>query len=190
VTERSPRRGPPALTELVERHRPLVVRWLARHAGGLVRFEDPEDLAQWVATCALEGAARYEHRGEREFVGWILVLARQVVADRNAYWHALKRDAGAVVRLTAGGGAEPKVRATGPSTSASRREMLERAVRALDVLGARDAELVRMHVNDVPIPETAERFGVSYEAAQRARLRAIERLRKVYALAAGKRARK
>jgi RNA polymerase sigma factor (sigma-70 family) len=180
----------PSLAELLVRHRMLVVRWMERHATALLRYESAEDLAQHVALRALEGASRYEHRGEKEFVGWVLALARQVVSDRAAWWGALKRDAGPVLRLTQGGGsrpggaAEPGARRTGPATAADRRERLDLATRALGALPERDAELVRHVVRGVSIAESAERFGIGPEAAQRARLRAVERLRKVFALAA------
>jgi RNA polymerase sigma factor (sigma-70 family) len=161
---------------------------MERHATALRRFESAEDLAQHVALRALEGASRYEHRSEREFVGWVLAIARQVVSDRAAWWGALKRDAGPVLRLTQGGSrpggaAEPGARRTGPATAADRRERLDLATRALGALPARDAELVRHVVRGVTVAESAERLGIGAEAAQRARLRAVERLRKVFALA-------
>jgi hypothetical protein len=46
---------------------------------------------------------------------------------------------------------------------------------------------VRHVVRGVTVAESAERLGIGPEAAQRARLRAVERLRKVFALAARER---
>jgi RNA polymerase sigma factor (sigma-70 family) len=183
------------LSSLLEAHRPLLVRWMERHASGLRRFESAEDLAQGVSVRALEAVSRYEHRSDPEFVGWMLAVARQHVADRHAFWRALKRDAGPVLRLTFGGASEPgggapepSASATGAVTFSDRREAVARATRTLAALGERDADLVRQVVNDVSVEETAQRLGVSYEAAQRARLRAVERLRKLYALASRPRA--
>jgi RNA polymerase sigma factor (sigma-70 family) len=176
---------------LLEANRDLLVRWMGRHASGLRRFESPEDLAQGVCLRVVEAAGRYEHRSDPEFVGWMLAIARQYVADRHAWWRAAKRDAGPVLRLTLGGATsgagapEPSVSQTGATTFAGRREALARATRTLAALGDRDADLVRQVVNDVPIEETSRRLGISYDAAQRARLRAVERLRKLYALAGG-----
>jgi DNA-directed RNA polymerase specialized sigma24 family protein len=78
---------------------------------------------------------------------------------------------------------EPASRRTGPSTRAERRDLLVVATRALAALPERDAELVRHLMHGLPISETASRLSITPEAAQRARLRAVERLKKVFALA-------
>jgi RNA polymerase sigma factor (sigma-70 family) len=174
----------PTLADLLVRHRALLVRWMDRHATGLLRFESAEDLAQGVTVAALEGKHRYEHRSEKAFVGWILAVARQVVSDRAAWWRALKRDAVPVLALATGDtSSEPAAQRTGPATAADRRERIDLAARLLAALPERDAELVRQTIRGVTIVETAERLSISVEAAQRARLRAVDRLRKLLSMA-------
>jgi RNA polymerase sigma factor (sigma-70 family) len=178
------------IAALLEQHREALVRWTERHAYGVLRFESAEDLVQGAALRALQAAPTYEHRGDAEFLGWMVTVARHHLSDRRAWWRTLKRDAGRVVRVTSpgggesvGGGDEPPAARTGPVTFADRRDRIARAARALAALPERDADLVRQVVNDVSVAETAERLGVTYEAAQRARLRAVERLRKLATLA-------
>jgi hypothetical protein len=66
--------------------------------------------------------------------------------------------------------------------------MIALAVRALDLLLPRDRDLVRWSADGVPLDEQAERLGVAYEAAGKARQRAIERFRKTFALVSGTKA--
>jgi RNA polymerase sigma factor (sigma-70 family) len=188
----SPAGEPPALEDLLARHRDRLVRWLELHAKGLRRFESSEDLAQGVHLHVLTVAERLEWRGEDAFVGWLLAVARRFVADRAAHWHALKRDAGPTLRITfAGSGSEggavpdPGLSRTGPSTWASRREELLRATRVLAAMPPRDAELVRLQARGLSIEDLAQRLSMTPAAAQRARLRAMERFKKLYALAGG-----
>ena len=75
---------------------------------------------------------------------------------------------------------DPVAQQTGPVTRAEKREQLDLAALAMEGLPARDRELVRLMTRDVPIAATAERLGMSVAAAQRARLRAVERFRKIY----------
>jgi RNA polymerase sigma factor (sigma-70 family) len=164
---------------------------MARHASGLLRFESAEDLAQGATVRALEAAPRYTHRDEAGFVGWLVTIARAYVADRNDWWKARKRQAGPALRLALAGDSqgsgvpEPAGTRTGPATFAGRRDLLAQATRALAALGERDADLVRHQVEGLTVEETAERLGLTYAAAQRARLRALERLRKAVLWARG-----
>lgn len=182
----------PPLPVLLDRHRDRLVRWLEANARGLRRFESADDLAQGVHLHVLQVADRFAWRGDDAFVGWLLAVARRFVADRAAHWHALKRDAGPTLRITfAGAGSEdgttlePSLSRTGPATWASRREELTRATRVLAAMSPRDAELVRLHARGLDVDEIAQRLSLTPAAAQRARLRAVERFRRLFALASG-----
>jgi len=171
------------LAELLARHRDALVRYFERNGAWLRRFEAAEDLAQGVHLHAIRHRDRFEYRGDRQFLGWLLALAGQHLADRIAHWKALKRDAGPMLRITfSGAGVDPSAAGPGPFTHASRREQLRRAALAMDGLPPRDRELVRMMSAGAGIDTIASRLRVSPAAAQRARLRAMERFRKVYAL--------
>ena len=181
----------PGLETLLERHRDQLVRFLERQAGGLARFEDAEDLAQGVQIHALKVADRFEYRGERAFLGWLYAVARRYVADRNAYWKALKRNAGTMLRLTFGASSEPgggalapPAHMTGPQTFADRREQVTIAAEVIAALSGRDRQIVELVNQGAEIQQIADVLELSYEAAQRARLRAISRFEKLFRLSA------
>jgi len=182
--------SPDELSSLLAKHRDDLKRFVARQGSGLLRHETEDDLVQGVQLKALGVAALVEHRGEHEFFAWLSSVARQYIADRHAYWSALRRKAGRMLRITARhttsapatAGVDPIARVTGPSTLAARREDLALATRALALLLPRDQELVRWMTEGIAIADVAERLGVGYDAAERARLRALERFRKTFEL--------
>jgi len=177
-----------ALPELLIRFRPDLLRYVERHAGSVLRFETAEDLVQGVHLRALEYAATFSYRGREPFLKWMHEVARNHIGTRRAHWGALRRNPGALLRLTVGVGSDPKAVAepvrpdTGPTTLAGRIEQASLAVRALDLLLARDRELIRWALDGASSREMAERLQISETAADRARQRAIERFRKAYRL--------
>ena len=180
----------PTLTELLTTHRDQLVRFLEREASGLRRFEDAEDLAQGVHMHALKVEDRFTYQGEPQFIGWLYAVARRYIADRHAYWKALKRNAGTLLRLTYGAGSEPggaqfapPLQITGPQTFAQRREQVDVAAQAIAALPSRDRQIVELVHQGQEIEGIADALGITHAAAQRARLRAIERFEKLFRLA-------
>ena len=176
----------PALADLLVRYRRQLVRHLERAGGGLLAYESAEDLAQGVHLRALDDGS-FEYRSDEAFVAWLYTVAGRHVADRNDYWKALKRGSGRVLRLTMSGtgswaGFGPVATATGPSTFASRRELLVIVAKAMSALPERDRRLVRWASEGLSVGEQAERLELTYAAAQRAGLRAQDRLRKAVEL--------
>lgn len=167
---------------------------MARHQGKrLLRHETAEDLAQGIRARALERGGSFEFRSEIEFRAWLAAVAKSYLADRHAYWSRLKRNPARLVRLTWGAGTgdsqaapEPPGTRTGPSTFASRREQLALAVRALSMLLPRDRDIVTWDADGLAITDVAERLAISYDAAEKARARALERFRKAYRLLVSK----
>ena len=186
----------PRLEALLERWRADLVRFAQRHGGSALRFESAEDLVQGIHVRAIAAADTFEYRGERPFLAWLHTLARAHIADRSDHWAAAKRDAGSLLRLTDDPGrtadpravAAPAARRPGPATAAAESDDIRHALDALALLSARDRELVRWESEGVSIDEQAARLGLSYEAAQRARLRALERFRKTFRALTGERA--
>ena len=177
----------PGLTTLLTRHRPRLVRYFESKGGAIRQHESPEDLAQGVHLHALANRDRFEYQGEEAFVGWMLQVARQYLARRVHHWKALKRDAGPMMRITFGadsqsGRRSPVAEGPGPITHASQSEQIELAARAIDGLPPRDREIVRMMSRDLSVREIAQRLSISESAAQKARLRAAERFRKIYTI--------
>jgi len=116
-------------------------------------------------------------------------VARNVLADRHAHWSALRRRPARLLRLTLGGesgaGVDPALSATGPSTFAARRELMDIAVKALTLLREEDRRLVRWQSEGVLLKEQAERLGASYAATDSASRRAVERYRKAFRIVGG-----
>ncbi len=179
------------LRELLVAHRLEMVRYLERHAGSLLRFETAEDLWQGVCVTALQAEERFSYEGREPFFAWIHTLARRHLGARRDHWNALKRRPSRLLRVTEGitsdpgAVAGPAIERTGPATFAGRREQLTLAVKALDCLLERDQKLVRWASDGVSTKEQAERLGISPEAAERARLRALERFRKAHRVLTG-----
>ncbi len=180
----------PPLTSLLQDHHADLVSYLRRHAGLVLRFETPDDLVQGLHLRALERGGEFRYEGLEPFRGWIYTVARTYLVDRKAHWSALKRNSAGLLRLTSSGTesdgvGEPAAAITGPSTFASRAELMAVAVKALAVLRPRDRRLVRWTAEDMPLEEQASRLSISYTAARQARARAVERFRKAFRLATG-----
>lgn len=185
----------PDFARLVAAQRAELVRFVERRAGGaLVRMESPEDLAQDVLARALRNAANFEWRDEAGLRAWLFEVARNHLQDRRNYWSALKRAGTAVLRLNGefeGDGALREIgdlaaSVTGPSTFASRREQLAVAAKALALLLPRDRELVEGVARGLSASEHATALGMSTQAVESARKRALERLRKTFRLVLGR----
>lgn len=179
---------PDELAGRLENHRGALLRFVERHAGRTLRFETAEDLVQDVHLKALARADEFTFRSEPEFEAWVFRVARGHLADRYDYWTATKRRPERLLRLTRadGDGSDPQaVRmpardTAGPATRAGEADELVLAEKALALLLPRDAEIIRAQADGNTLEEEAERLSVSYAAAQKARLRALERYRKAF----------
>jgi DNA-directed RNA polymerase specialized sigma24 family protein len=185
--------APIDLPSLLVRYADRIAVIVRHEARGLLRYETEEDLVQGAHLRALQQAGEFRWQGEAPFLSWLRRIAETHLADRREYWYALKRRSGRVLRLTRGGSEtqggggepEPAATATGPSTFAARRERVLLVARVLDALLPRDRDLVRWTADSVPLEDQATRLGLAYEAAGKARQRALERFRKAFALASG-----
>ena len=184
--------SPHSMRDRILAHRERLEQFLRQHARGLERYDRPSDVLQDVCARALQEEGNYEHRSDGEFMAWLLQVARRHVADRNRHLHRLKRDAGPLLRLTLtgsgdeSGGVEALADGVGPSTFAERRELVQRAMRALETLPERDRALVRAMNGGKTVSEIATEFGLETGAAQRARLRALDRFRRAFRALAGR----
>jgi RNA polymerase sigma factor (sigma-70 family) len=182
----------PDVRALLARHAAEIEALVRHEAGSILAFEEAADLAQGVRERALARAASFEWRGQQAALGWLRTLARSYLSDRREHWNALKRRPAALLRLTLAddgtrpGTPPPASTQTGPATFAERRESLVQAVRALDLLLPRDRELVLLELEGLAPDEIGRRLGLSADSAARARLRALERLRKAWRLLEGR----
>lgn len=184
------------LKELLETHRHALLRLVRREAQGLLDRDEAEDIVQDVHLRALRQAQQFTYRGEAEFLGWLAIIARQQIADRHDHWTALRRQAGALLRVTSGGESDVlavaavnlRAAGAGPATFAERREIVARAMRALALLPRRDRDLVALMSQGLKTAEIAGRLDLSPAAAESALRRAVDRFRKTFALLAQRRA--
>lgn len=171
-----------------------VERWLATQLPSLRGFlrrraddivlerESVEDLAQSVCREAVEHVedGRLELRGERAFKQWLYEAALFKLKARARYHRAQRRDAGREVPLERGsssgaprelGGSET------PSRLVATAEQRAEVRRAIEALGGRDAEVLRLAVlEELPHAAVAAQLGVS-EAHSRVLLsRALAKL--------------
>ncbi len=174
-----------------ERHDEILAFVRRRAGGGLLRLETVEDLAQGVCAHAL---AQEQHVEGRDALGaWLFRLAENFLHDRRDYWTALKRSGSNVLRAGLGGTADGELSqvgglaasVTGPSTFAIRREQIQVAACALDMLLPRDRELVSGIAHGLTVEEQTAGLGLSYDAVVQSRRRALERFRSCFRLALG-----
>lgn len=181
---------PRDIPTLLADHRGVIEAVVRKEAGiVLLRFETIDDLVQGVSQEAVRAAGAFRYEGAEAFVGWIRVVARRYLSGRKDYWLAHKRNPGQVLRLTFTGGEGRRLErpeladtGTGPATFAFRREQLVQATRALAMLLPRDRDIVTWVAEGASTPEIAQRLEVSEDAAEKARTRALERLRKAFAI--------
>lgn len=176
------------LPHLLEDHRGALLAYVRRHAGALLRKETAEDLAQLVCVRVLEHERSFRYEGDEAFRGWLYALARSALGERRDYWQALRRKPDRLLHLTSadastpGAVREPAGKRTGPGTAASKKEQIALAAKALSLLLPRDAQLVQWTAEDLPLAEQASSLGISYDAVEKARHRALERYRQAFAL--------
>lgn len=176
-------------------HRDALRRFVERDAAALLRHETADDLVQAIYARALDQLPRFSYRGADAYFGWLAHVARQHFADRHDYWTAARRQAGRVLRVAASSGdirdgatsaVQVPAGGSGPATFAVRREQLEIAARAVQDLAPRDQAVVRALTRGASIEELARELGVSYDAAEKAKSRALERFKKAFEALAGR----
>ncbi len=182
-----------AFASFLERTRDQLAKWVEREAKGLLKRESADDVVSGIHARALSQIENFELRTDAEAFTWLKTIARQHVLDRQKYHTALRRHGGEMLRITnASFGGEPGEtpgvqvagKMTGQVTYAMRREAIDLAARAIAGLLDRDQELVRATVEGETLEALAKRLHLTYDAAEQARRRAMERFKKAYDLLA------
>ncbi|MFN0207431.1 MAG: RNA polymerase sigma factor [Planctomycetota bacterium] len=183
----------PSVPELLDLHRRDLEALIRAEAGGLLAWEEVEDLVQGARTRILERAGSFTYQNPESALAWLRVTARTHLAHRREHWRALRRKPAVLLRLvvsdeeTRSAIPMPADTATGPGTFAERREALTLGIRALDLLIQRDRELVMLTVDGHSTQEIAQKLNLSVDSAGRAQRRAMDRLRRTFRLLAGRR---
>jgi RNA polymerase sigma factor (sigma-70 family) len=189
----NPASGPRVEVErlLASSHHELLT-FVRRRAGApLLRLETADDLVQGVCAHVLERGLETISSDDAGRRAWLLRVADNFVKDRRDYWAALKRSGSLVLRLSLADTVAPDMHSvrdlaasvTGPSTFAVRREQVSVAAIALDMLLPRDRELIETMCQGLSIDDQAQQLGLTYDATERARARAVERFQRTFRLA-------
>ncbi len=175
----------PSLDEALVRYQPQLTGYIRQQRGlRLARFETVEDLVQGVMCDALKQRERFVWRGPARFQSWLQTVARHHLINRAEYWTALRRDSRRLIRFIERESRpfDPPASATSPSSLAARREQLVLVVQAIAKLRPRDRAVLEELSAGADIEGLAEALGISYQAAKQARLRALDRVHKLYTL--------
>lgn len=176
---------PSRLEALLAEHLPGLRGFLARRAPDLVlERESAEDLAQSVCRELLERAddGRFELRGDAEFKQWLYEASLWKLRARTRHLRAQRRDAALEVGPwdgTAGSRTtplEPRTSET-PSRVAAADERRAAVRDAIEALGGRDAEVLRLAVlEERPHADIARTLGVTEVHSRVLLSRALARL--------------
>ena len=175
----------------LDRTRDQLGKWVEREARGLLKRESVDDVVAGIHARALSQLEGFELRSDAEGFNWLKTIARQHVLDRQKYFAALRRQGGEMLRITSASlgdtpdarpGVQVAGRMTGQVTYAMRREAIDLAAKAIASLLPRDQEIVRRTVDGASVEDVAKEFRMSYDAAEQARRRAMERFKKAYEL--------
>lgn len=177
-----------ALGRDLEDYQALLRRYMQIRARGLLRHESLDDLVQGAWLRAIERADHFDDRGDTSFLAWIRVIARRHIADRHDYWKAARRHATQILRVSTDGqpgdhgGREvnPVGPHTGPVSLAIRRERLQRMTQVIGQMEERDREILESGLRGDSNADLAGVLGVSAGAAEIARRRSLDRLRRAF----------
>ncbi|WP_370973533.1 RNA polymerase sigma factor ShbA [Amycolatopsis sp. cg9] len=162
-----------ATARLLATIRPLVVRYCRARVGRHERsFASADDVAQEVCLAVLTALPAYRDQG-RPFLAFVYGIAQHKVADAH---RAAARNRTDPVPEIPDGVSE----AAGPEQHALRFELNERLARLLDVLPAKQREIVVLRiVVGLSAEETAAAVGSTPGAVRVAQHRALGRLRRL-----------
>jgi RNA polymerase sigma factor (sigma-70 family) len=176
-------------------HQRGLARLALRHGRGVLAFEAIDDLVQGMLVEALKSRGSFEYRGLSAFRGWLSTIGERHIRERARYWRCRKREAGVMLRVATSSGSstfvpgavDPPGSWTGPPTFAARREQFHRAMRAIALLPPRDQKIICAMAEGGSIADIARELSISYDAAERARLRSIVRFEKILGALEGSR---
>lgn len=150
-----------AFRQLWERVHPAIeVHLLGRVRGSIDATlrqhldADLDDILQDVGVTVFRRVRDFEYRGPGSLVAWSIQVCNFVVKDWIDHWRSGKRNPRREVRISSVAGADTSMThdlqkfirdtATGPATSADRRETSRRVAEALETLDEREHQIVML----------------------------------------------
>jgi RNA polymerase sigma factor (sigma-70 family) len=170
---------------LVVQHLSKIRSFVERRGRDLIDREDLEDLVQGVVVAALRSAPGFRYHGPAQLVAWLHTIAGRYLRERRRFWAARRRKGMRPLRITSSDSStvasrarvNPPAKGPGPSTVAGQREEIDSVLEAIAALSPRDQEILRLWREGLDTSEISRRLEISRDAAERARSRALERLR-------------
>lgn len=172
-----------AFQSLLERHMQAVHAFVRMRSGALIRErESSVDIVQSVCRDVIQKIDLFRHGGETGFRQWLFTNVVRKIANRNAHYHAQKRDAGREVGIgrdsdsgqglldVAGGGLTP-------SRELMAREEAARIEEAFAALPEDYREVIALsRIAGLPHAEIAEKLGKTEGATRKLLARALRTL--------------
>lgn len=170
-----------AVEALLARHLDALHGYLRIKLGAALRkHESSLDLVGSVCREVLEGAERFEYRGEAAFRGWLFRAAENKLRDRARHWARDKRDEQRTAPLpdaSDAGVAQAYASFAGPLSGAIVREQIERLEHAFDALEPEQRDLILAHrLRGMSYEQIAEEIGQSPHYTRTLLSRALARL--------------
>jgi len=158
--------GAPSLDALLIHYLPRLRAFVRVRANPLVReIESCSDVVQSVCREVLQGASRFEYRGEAPFRAWLFRTALNKILERTRSMTQRKRDVRREVRTADYG----DLAAVGPTASqvAAAGELSEQMERAFDLIPDQYREVIALsRIVGLPNAEIAAQLGRSEGAVR------------------------
>lgn len=183
-------RDPQALAELIDARRAMLLGFIDRHLGALLRRKvEPEDILQEVSGDAVRSLPEVD-LADRDPIGWLCQLAeRRIIDAHRKYVAAQKRSATREVSLAGGndsGTSRPELiqmlaaSMTTPSMALSRKSKEEQLQQALAQLPELQREAIRLrYVQGLGSKEIAQLLGKSDGAIRVMLTRSLDKLQQL-----------
>jgi RNA polymerase sigma-70 factor, ECF subfamily len=141
-----------AMETLLKRHLSAVHAFVRLRAGPMIRGKESSlDIVQSVCREALQGLANFRHGGQEGFRQWLLTAVVRKLADRDAHYHAQKRDVAREAHPAPGAGSDADrdlldayATFVSPSRQAMVREEIARVERAFAELEDDHREVITL----------------------------------------------
>jgi RNA polymerase sigma-70 factor (ECF subfamily) len=160
-----------AMSELVNRHEPMLLRWARRRLGYPLRtLEDTRDIIQDTYAVVLRKIGSFEYEDSRSFARWMRGIVTRIVLAKSGGVHLKRR------RALVEESRLPDVAAT-PSTSASLRELTHLRYGVLRELERLDRLIYRLRQRGFSSTQIADWVGMSDRAVRMRFARAEARIR-------------
>lgn len=176
LVDRAKRGDAQAFERLFGRFRNRIALWVSTKMGPQLRARlTADDVLQETFLQAHGSLPAFEDQGQGSFLRWLLSIAANRMKDLSKHHSAQKRD----VRREAGAPVDRAASSSSPAARASRGELLEMLVTALERVPDPEREVVILRaVEERSLAEIAKHLGKSASAVGVLYVRGLEAMRR------------